>query len=123
MAVVLIVEDNKDLRCILAEILRSYGHETIEATNGAEAIGKTSVAKPDLVLMDFSLPDMTGAEAAHAIRKNPGMGTIPVIGCSAYFGSEYRDAALSSGMVDYLVKPVSVNVINAKIAELLYVER
>src|ERR1041384_7738179 len=99
MGVVLIVEDHPDLRRTLAKILRSYGYQTVEATTGAEAIEKTAVIKPNLVLMDFSLPDMTGAEAANAIRNNPATGTIPVIGCSAYFGLQYRDAALSSGMV------------------------
>ena len=79
--------------------------------------------KPDLVLMDINLPDMTGADAARAIKKNSSTRTIPVIGCSAFIGSQYRDAALSAGMVDYLVKPVSVDLFTAKIAQFLHVER
>ena len=117
--VILIVEDHEGLRCTLAKILSLFGYETLEAATGHDAIEKTSLMKPNLVLMDFSLPDMTGAEAAHVIKNNPVTGTIPVIGCSAYFGAEYRDAALISGMVDYLVKPVSVDLITAKIAKFL----
>jgi two-component system cell cycle response regulator DivK len=120
---VLIVDDNEHIRAILAQILRAYGYEAMEAKTGIEAIEKTNSMKPDLVLMDINLPDMTGADAARAIKKNSSTRTIPVIGCSAFIGSQYRDAALSAGMVDYLVKPVSVDLFTAKIAQFLHVER
>ncbi len=117
--VILIVDDNKGIREIFAQILRSHGYDTVEAETGLEAIKKTSSIKPSLVLMDLSLPDMTGADATRAIKNDTFTGTIPVIGCSAFFGPQIRDAALHAGMVDYLVKPISINLFTAKVEQFI----
>ena len=122
-ALVLIVDDNDRLRAVLAQLLHSHGYDTLEAATGFEAITKTSSSRPNLVLMDFDLPDMTGADAARIIKNNPGTETIPIIGCSALLGSKFRHAALEAGMVEYLVKPLSEERITAKVAEFIVCER
>ena len=104
---VLIVDDNADLRRILAKFLQSHGYETLEATSGKEAISTAVTLKPNLILLDLTLPDMRGTDAAKAIRKNPATAHIPIVGCSAHFGMEFRQEALQSGMAHYLQKPVS----------------
>jgi CheY-like chemotaxis protein len=121
--VVLIVDDNERLRGMLAQILHSRGYETVEAATGSEAVTKTSSTRPDLIVMDFDLPDMTGADAARIIKNDPRTQKIPIIGCSALSGSEFRHAALEAGMVEYLIKPLSEERITAKIAQFIISER
>ncbi len=120
---ILIVDDNEHLRTILASILKFSGYEISEAATGTQAIEKAVSAKPNLILLDLELPDMTGADAAQAISKDPRTVRIPIVGCSAFIGWEWREKALCAGMVDYLVKPISLEVIKAKIGEFIRTER
>jgi len=120
---VLIVDDNGHLRRILAMFLQSRGYETSEAATGHEAIETAIAAKPNLILLDLTLPDMKGTEAARAIRKYPSTAHIPIVGCSAYFGSELRQEALRAGMTDYLQKPISAAGIEAVVEQLILSER
>ena len=71
----------------------------------------------------MSLPDMTGSEAARALKQNPQTAHIPIVGCSAHFGPEWRDQALRSGMVGYVQKPVPRKDIEAIIAQFILLER
>jgi len=82
---ILIVDDNEHLRTILASILQFSGYEISEAATGTQAIEKAVSAKPNLILLDLELPDMTGADAAQAISKDPRTARIPIVGCSAFF--------------------------------------
>lgn len=120
---ILIVDDNRDLREILARFLRSCGYETLEARGGQEAIDIAIAAKPNLIVLDLTLPDMKGTDAARALRKYPRTAHIPIVGCSAYFGREFRQEALRSGMVDYLQKPISAAAIAAVVEQLILTER
>lgn len=122
-AMVLIVDDNDHLRGVLAQILHSRGYETVEAATGSEAVTKASSIRPNLILMDFDLPDMTGADAARIIKNDSSTQMIPIIGCSALSGSDFRYAALEAGMVEYLVKPLSEERITAKVAQFIMPER
>ena len=117
--IVLIVDDDQHLREILAAMLRFSGYETSEAATGTEAVSKAISEKPDLILLDIELPQMRGPDVARAIRNNPTTAHIPIIGCSAFFGGEFRKEALEAGMDDYLVKPISLEVIKAKIVEFI----
>jgi response regulator RpfG family c-di-GMP phosphodiesterase len=75
---ILIVEDNQHLRKILAEIVRFYGYEVSEATTGTQAIKKAVCTRPDLILLDLGLPDMSGVEAGRAIRNDPQSAHMPI---------------------------------------------
>lgn len=112
---VLIVDDNEHLRVILASILRYSGYEILEAESGTQAIEKALSAKPNLILLDLDLTDMSGLDAARVIRKNSTTASIPIIACSAWSGKEWREKALRAGMVDYLQKPIPSELIKAKI--------
>ena len=120
---VLIVEDNLHLRRILAGALEQRGYTISEATSGDEAIVTAIKENPKLILLDLTLPDMTGTEAARALKQNPQTAHIPIIGCSAHFGSEWRDQALRSGMVGYVQKPVPLKEIEAVIEQFILLER
>ena len=116
---VLIVDDNEHLRVILASILRYSGYEILEAESGTQAIEKALSAKPNLILLDLDLTDMSGLDAARVIRKNSTTASIPIIACSAWSGKEWREKALRAGMVDYLEKPIPSELIKAKIEQFI----
>jgi len=116
---VLIVDDNEHLRVILASILRFSGYEILEADSGTQAIEKALSAKPNLILLDLDLTDMSGLDAARVIRKNSTTASIPIIACSAWSGKEWREKALRAGMVDYLEKPIPSELIKAKIEQFI----
>ncbi|HET8670431.1 MAG TPA: response regulator [Candidatus Saccharimonadales bacterium] len=116
---VLIVDDNRHLREIYSSILRSSGYEIIEARNGADAIEKAIFAQPHVILLDLVLPDIHGIEIARSIKSNQRSAHIPIIGCSAFSIGEERKDSLAAGMVDYLRKPISSQVLKAKIEEFI----
>ena len=119
---VLIVDDNQYLREILATMLRFSGYEISQAANGSEALKMVVSAKPNVILLDIQLPDMKGADVARAIRTQSASAHIPIIGCSAFLGGHWRQQALHAGMVDYLEKPIPLEVIQAKIKEFILSE-
>ena len=119
---ILIVDDNEHLRQILSSILRFSGYEISEAGTGTQAIEKAVSAKPNLILLDLNLPDMTGADVSKAICKDQRTAGIPIVGCSAYLGLEWREVALRAGMVDYLEKPISAAAIEAVVEQLILSE-
>jgi len=119
---VLIVDDNQYLREILATMLRFSGYEISQAANGSEALKMAVSAKPNVILLDIQLPDMKGADVARAIRTQSASAHIPIIGCSAFLGGHWRQQALHAGMVDYLEKPIPLEVIQAKIKEFILSE-
>jgi len=116
---ILVVDDNKDLRQIFALIVRFSGYQISEAGSGSEAIEKAVFAKPSLILLDLGLPDMSGIDAARAIKKNQVTADIPIIACSAYPRGEKMEEALRAGMVDYLQKPIPTDLMKAKIEEFI----
>jgi CheY-like chemotaxis protein len=120
---VLIVEDDPDLRHIFAEVLEHHGYTVSEAATGQEAIVTAINEKPKIILLDLSLPDMTGTEAASVLKRNPQTMNIPIVGCSAYFGPEWRDQALGCGMVGYLQKPVPLRESESIIEQFILLER
>ena len=117
---ILIVEDRDDLRTILVAILSRFcGYETIEAANGAEAIEKAVSEKPDLILMDLDLPDISGIDAAKAVKENPTTAHIPIVAQTAWSSRQWKGKVLSTGMVDYLDKPVSMELMKATIEKFI----
>ena len=119
MPSILIAEDNEDLRKMLAWLLQPRGYETLQAATGREAIEKAIVAQPSLILLDLHLPDMSGVDAARAIKKDQRTALIPIVGWSAYFGERWREEALRAGMVAYMEKPLSAPVIEATIKQFI----
>jgi two-component system cell cycle response regulator DivK len=111
---ILIVDDNEHLTEIMGTILKLSGYEISHAATGAEAIEKAISIKPDLILMDLELPDMSGVDAARVIKNSTTL-HVPIIAWSAFVAADAREKALSAGMVDYLEKPVSISLLKAKV--------
>ena len=110
---VLVVDDNEHLRNIFSTVLQSSGYQVVQAASGCEAIEKARSSGPNVIIMDIDLPDMTGLDAMRAIRKENSR--LPIIGLSAFFAREWKDKALAAGMMDFLEKPVSAEVLRSKI--------
>lgn len=104
--VVLNVNDDAATRYLLTKILKSGGYTVLEAVNGESALRTVSAERPDLVLLDVKLPDMTGLEVCRRIKSDPNTATILVIQTSAtYSSSDRRVQGLDSGADGYLAQP------------------
>jgi DNA-binding response OmpR family regulator len=115
MQTVLVVEDSDDVRESCARWLGMAGYAVREARNGAEAIRSASESRPDLVLLDISLPGMDGYALARQWHEEPGMSSVPVIVLSGRSGEEHEKLARGSGVVLALQKPCAPDLILAAI--------
>lgn len=102
---VLIVEDQQDLRQLYAEHFALSGFDVIEAADGAEAIDRTSARQPDVVLMDLSLPVVDGWEATRRLKADARTSHIPVVALTAHDGSGELQRATSAGCDWFIPKP------------------
>lgn len=103
-----VCDDMKDSRELLAEALRGHGHQVAIAADGAAALAKIRGGRIDAAVLDIGLPDMTGYEVAREVRRCPALRGIRLIAVTGFAGAAYRAAALESGFDAHLVKPVSV---------------
>lgn len=117
---ILVVEDGVDLRAVVVAVLMQVRrYEIIEAANGREAVTKALSEKPDLILMDVDLPDISGIDAARAVKNNPRTAHIPIIAQTGWGSEQWKAAAVAAGMVAYLQKPVSMELILSTIEEFI----
>ena len=120
MTKILYVEDNPDNVYMLTRRLKKKGFELIIAGDGQEGIDKAVDEKPDLILMDLSLPTMDGWTATTKIKEIEEVKDIPIIALSAHAMPEHRDRALKAGCSDYDTKPVDIKRLLSKIGQ--YIE-
>ena len=102
---VLIVEDQSELRQLYAQELTMSGFDVIEAGNGADAISCTAERRPDVVLMDLSLPIMDGWEATRRLKDDARTAHIPVVALTAHDGSGELQRATRAGCDWFVPKP------------------
>ena len=102
---VLLVEDNEDNRIVYSTILRHFGYEVSEALNGEEGIAKARAERPDLILMDISIPIIDGWEATQVLKRDPETKNIPIIALTAHALASDREKAMEVGCDGYLAKP------------------
>jgi two-component system cell cycle response regulator DivK len=115
---ILYVEDNEDNVFVIRNRLSRAGHEILVAGNGAEGLLLAQAEKPDLILMDLSLPVMDGWTATRHLKADPATRHIPVIALSAHAMSGDREKALEAGCDDYDTKPVDLPRLKGKIQAL-----
>jgi CheY-like chemotaxis protein len=118
MAKVLLVEDNEANRDMLARRLQRRGFDVVFAVDGAEGVAKSKTEKPDIVLMDMSLPVMNGWEATRAIKADTTTKHIPVVALTAHSMAGDREKAMEAGCDDYDTKPVELPRLLEKMAAL-----
>jgi CheY-like chemotaxis protein len=119
MAKVLLVEDNEMNRDILSRRLSRRGYVVVFAMDGQQGVEMARSEKPDIILMDMSLPVMDGWEATRRIKSDDAMRNAPVIGLTAHAMSGDREKALKAGCDDYDTKPVELDRLIEKIERLL----
>ena len=117
MTKILYVEDNPDNVYMLTRRLKKKGFELIIAGDGQGGIDKAVEEKPDLILMDLSLPTMDGWTATTKIKEIEEVKDIPIIALSAHAMPEHRDRALKAGCSDYDTKPVDIKRLLSKIGQ------
>ncbi len=123
MARILLVEDNEMNRDMLSRRLARRGFEVLIAENGQSGVDLTVSERPDLVLMDMSLPVMDGWEATRRLKADPNTSGIPIIALSAHAMASDRELALEAGCDDYDSKPVDLTRLVRKIEQLLAASR
>lgn len=101
---ILIVEDDKFLRELIAQKLIKEGYQIIEAVDGEEGVKKIKEGKPDLVLLDLILPGIDGFEVLAKTKEDPSVAQIPVIILSNLGQKEDVEKGLKLGAIDYLIK-------------------
>lgn len=104
-AQILLADDDRVIRVTMAKALRQYDFDVLEASCGKEAVQIGCNIKPDLAIMDFQMPDITGVEAANQLREKA---EVSCVFLSAYSDDEFVVKAANAGALGYLVKPVDV---------------
>jgi two-component system cell cycle response regulator DivK len=115
---ILYVEDNEDNIFMLKNRLARAGYTVVIATDGAQGVAMAASERPDMVLMDLSLPVLDGWEATRRIKAAPETQHIPVIALTAHAMTGDREKALSAGCDDFDTKPIEMQRLLGKIKAL-----
>ena len=116
---ILIVDDQRELAGMIADMLGDAGFATRTADNGRDALADIQADRPDLLVLDVNMPGLDGFEVATMLKADPSTATIPIIMVSAQDGRGSRVIGLESGAEDYLSKPVDQAELIAKIRNIL----
>ena len=103
--VILVAEDERDIRDLIVFTLQLSGFNVIQAPNGEEAVKKAAEVKPDLILLDVRMPKMTGYEACEVLKKQESTKDIPIVFLSAKGQETEISTGLDLGAEDYFLKP------------------
>ena len=122
MSRILLVEDNEMNRDMLSRRLVRQGYHVITATDGRLGISAAQTEAPDLILMDMSLPEIDGWEAARRLKADHATRGIPVIALTAHAMASDRQRALEAGCDDYETKPIEFERLMSKIRTILRFE-
>jgi len=119
MTHILLVEDNEMNRDMLSRRLRRKGYEVTTANDGVDGVEQAQAIKPDLILLDMSLPLKDGWTAAGELKAASETATIPIIALTAHAMQGDREKALEAGCDEYDTKPVEFTRLLAKIQQFL----
>jgi CheY-like chemotaxis protein len=119
MAKILVAEDERDIRDLVAFTLRFAGYEVFTAANGEEAVGMAPDVNPDLILMDVRMPRMTGYEACRIMKLNPDLKDIPIVFLSAKGQETEIQQGLDAGAEEYLLKPFAPDQLTSHVKTIL----
>src|SRR6266508_6131465 len=114
----LLVEDFEDSRFMMKRLLEMAGYRVVEATDGEQAVKLALEKKPQLILMDLSLPKLDGLSATRRIRGDSASSKIPIVAVSAHDSPQSRDEALAAGCNEYVTKPIDFEQLNTLVTRL-----
>jgi two-component system cell cycle response regulator DivK len=116
---ILLVEDTEDNRQMMRRLLEMSGYQVVEAMNGKEAIEAAFRERPQIILMDLSLPFIDGLAATREIRRNADMDEVPIVAVSAHDSADFHHEALEAGCNAYITKPIDYPQLEETISRLL----
>ena len=105
---VLVIEDTADNRQIINDLLTASGYEVVEAVDGEAGVAMAAECRPDLILMDIQLPEVSGLEVTKWLKEDDDLRDIPVIAVTAYAMKGDEERILEGGCEAYLSKPISL---------------
>jgi CheY-like chemotaxis protein len=114
---VLLVEDNQDNQDLMRFLLERNGYEVVTANNGRLALDVARSENPDVVLMDLTMPEMDGWEAAAAMKEDPALAHIPLVAVTAHTLPGDRRKTLGAGFDNYISKPINVKMFDHIVAQ------
>jgi two-component system, cell cycle response regulator DivK len=117
--VVMVVEDFEDNRFMMRRLLEMSGYHVLEAINGEEAVELAHRERPQLILMDLSLPQLDGLAATRRIRQHAELRDVPIVAVSAHDTADFHADALAAGCNDYVTKPIDFDQLEALLNRLL----
>jgi two-component system, cell cycle response regulator DivK len=103
---VLVVEDFEDNRFMMRRLLEMSGYRVVEAVNGNQAVEAAEHERPDIILMDLSLPMLDGLAATRRIRAHDRLSKVPIVAVSAHDSADFHAEALAAGCNEYVTKPI-----------------
>jgi two-component system cell cycle response regulator DivK len=105
---ILVVDDNQDSRELAVKVLRNKGYQIVEAVDGEDALEKAITEKPHLILLDISIPKMTGYEVAGKLKSMEEFENIPIVALTAHAMKGDREKFITCGFEGYISKPINV---------------
>jgi CheY-like chemotaxis protein len=121
MATILLVEDEKSTVLLLKSAMTKAGHAVTAAESGADALAKVSASRFDLIIMDMSMPGMSGFEAIRKLKSNPETRAIPILALTGAITAGDRDEAYDAGCDAFENKPIDIARLLARVTELVKV--
>jgi CheY-like chemotaxis protein len=118
-AKILLVEDTEDNRFMMRRLLEMDGYVVVEARNGQEAVAVAQAEKPQLILMDLSLPVLDGLAATRLLRQIREFADTPIVAVSAHDTTDFKAEALAAGCNCYITKPIDFAELEELIVRLL----
>jgi len=112
---ILVVDDNQDSRELVVKVLKNKGYVLVEAVDGEEAVEKAVAEKPDLILLDISIPKLNGYEVTRVLKSREESKDIPVVALTAHAMKGDRAKALEVGCEGYITKPINVRELPAQV--------
>jgi two-component system, OmpR family, phosphate regulon response regulator PhoB len=116
---ILVVDDERDIRVLLAINLRKAGYRVVEAGTGAEALEQVAKCSPALIVLDLMLPDRSGRDICRTLRASPDTANVPVLMLTARHEEMDRVKGFMSGADDYVTKPFSVRELVLRVGAIL----
>lgn len=116
---ILLVEDNQDSRELVVKILKKKGYQIIEAIDGEEALSKTQAEKPNLILMDISIPKIDGFEVTKRLKGMDEFKNIPIVALTAHAMKGDREKFISAGFEGYISKPIDIHELPEQVRDFL----
>jgi DNA-binding response OmpR family regulator len=118
---ILVVDDEPLIRAQIGQTLKRFGHEIIEAGRGGDALTAARAEKPDLILLDLIMPDMTGIAVCEALRADPATQDIRIIVISGMDAKQALEESVIAGADDFLAKPIDALELSVRVRSILRV--